>query len=58
MVFVVVMRRVGSCKGRPVPDDQVASKDRKSIGDVGSGFDNVQHDSKLNKTIHQISDIR
>ena len=41
-----------------MPDDQVASEDRKNIDNVGSGFDNVQHGSRLDKMIHQILDIR
>ena len=54
----MVMRRVSSYEGKPVPDDQIASEDKKSIGSVGNGSDNVQHDSRLDKMIHWILDIR
>ena len=57
MIFIVVMRRISNYEGRPVPDDQVASEGMRNIDNVGSGFDNVQHDSRLNKMIHQILDI-
>ena len=51
------MRRASGYEGKPVPNDQVASEGKKNIDNVGSGFDNVQHDSRLNKMIRQISDI-
>ena len=47
----MVVRKVNNYKGRPVPDDQVASEDKKNIDNVGSGFDSVQHHNRLNKMI-------
>ena len=32
------VRMDDNCKGRPKPDDQVASEDKRSIGSVGNGF--------------------
>ena len=52
------VRKGDSCEGKPVPDVQVASEGMKNIGSVGNCFDNVQHDSKSNKMICQISDIK
>ena len=56
-IFGEVGRKVNSYEGKPVPNDQVASGGRKNIGSVGSGFDNVQRDSKSSKTLHQILNI-
>ena len=56
-IFDVVVMVVGSYEGKPVPDDQVASKDMRNIGNVGSGSDNVQCDSRSNKMTHHILDI-
>ena len=56
-ILDVVERVVNNCVDKLVPDDRVASEDKKSIGNVGNGFDNVQHDSKLNKMTHQILGI-
>ena len=50
-IFDVVVRKVDNYEGRLMLDDQVASEDKKSIGSVGSGFDNVQCDNRLNKMI-------
>ena len=54
----MVGKVVDNFMGKLVPDDQVASEDRKSIGSVGSGFGSVQHDSRLSKMIHQILGIK
>ena len=48
------VRRVDSCGDKLMPDDQVASEDKKSIDNVGNGFDNVQHDSRLGKILRWI----
>ena len=48
-------RRGGNCEDKPGPDDQVASKDRKSTGSAGNGSDSVPHDSKLSRMLHRIS---
>ena len=54
----MVVRVVSSYEGKPVPNDQVVSEGRKSIDNIGSGFDNVQCDSRSNKMVHQILDIK
>ena len=56
-IFDMVERVVDSYVGRPVPGDQVASKGRRSIGNVGNDFDSVQRGSKLGRMIHLISGI-
>ena len=48
------VRKGSSCKGKPVPNDQVASRGKKSIGSVGSGSDSVQRGSKLDRILCQI----
>ena len=48
------VRRVGNCKGKPMPDDQVANGGKRSIGSVGSGSGSVQCGSKLDRILHQI----
>ena len=48
------VKRNGSCEGKLVPDDLVASGGKKSIGSVGSGFDSVQRGSKLDRILCQI----
>ena len=40
-----------------MPDDQVASGDRRNIDSVGSGFGSVQYGSKSGKMLHQILGI-
>ena len=40
-----------SCEGRLVLDGWVASVDRRSIGNVGSGSGNVQHGNKLSRIL-------
>ena len=57
-IFDEVERRVDNYKGKPVPNDQVASGGRKSIGSVGNEFGNVQHDSRLSKRPCLILSIR
>ena len=52
-----VERRVDNYEGKPVPDDWVASRGRKSIDSVGSGSGSVQHDSKLSRMPCQILSI-
>ena len=47
------VKRDGNCEGKPVPDDLVASRGKKSIGSVGNGFDSVQHGSKLDRILRQ-----
>ena len=56
-IFDEVERRVDNYEGRPVPDDQVASRGMKSIGSVGSVFDNVQCGNRLSKMLRQILGI-
>ena len=46
------VKRNGNCKGRPVPNDQVASGGKKSIGSVGSRFDSVLRGSRLDRILH------
>ena len=53
----MVERVVDSYEGKPKLGDLVANRDKRSIGNVGSDSDNVQHDSRLNKTICQILGI-
>ena len=48
------VKRDSNCEGKPVPNDQVASRGKKSIGSVGNGFDSVQRGSKLDRILHQI----
>ena len=55
--FDEVKRKVDSCKGKPEPDDPVASGGRKSIGSVGSGTGSGQCDSKLDRTFCQTLNI-
>ena len=50
-------RRGDNCEGRPGPGDQVANEDRKSIGNVGSGFGSALHGSMLSKMLRQILNI-
>ena len=56
-IFDVVENVVGSYKGKPKPDDLVASKGRKNTDSVGNDSDNVQHDSKFSKILHLTLDI-
>ena len=48
-IFDEVRRKVDSYEGKPVPNDQVASGDRKNIGSVGNELGNVQCGSRLSK---------
>ena len=57
-IFNEVGRRINSYKGKPVPNDQVASRGRKNIDNVGNGFDSVQCGNKSSKTFHQILGIK
>ena len=57
-IFDEVKRRVDNYEGKPVPNDQVASGGRKSIGSVGSGSGSVRRDSKLSRMPHQILSIK
>ena len=50
----MVGRVVGSYEGKPVPDDLVASRGKKSIGSVGNGSGSVQCGSKLDRILRQI----
>ena len=56
-IFDGVRRRVNNYEGKLVPDDQVASGGKRSIGSVGNGFDNVQCGSKSRKMLCQILNI-
>ena len=53
----MVERVVNSYEDMPKLGDPVASKGKRSTDSVGSGSDNVQHDSKSDRMIHQISGI-
>ena len=55
--FDEVGSRFSSYEGKPVPDDQVASRGRKSIGNAGNGFGSVQCGSKSGRMLHRILGI-
>ena len=56
-IFNEVRKRVNNFEGKPVPNDPVASRDKRSTDNAGNGSDNVQHDSKSSKTLCQILGI-
>ena len=56
-IFDGVGRKVGNYKGRPVPNDLVASRDRRNIGNVGSGIDNGQRGSRSGRMSRLTSNI-
>ena len=57
-IFNGVERKVNNCMGRPVPNDQVASRGMRNIGNVGNVIDNDRRDSRLGRTLRQILSIR
>ena len=44
-------------EGRLGLDGLVANEGKRSIGSVGNGFGNGQHDSRSNRTLRRISNI-
>ena len=44
-------KRDGSCGDRLMLNGQVASRGKRSIGNVGNGSDNVQRGSKLDRIL-------